>query len=570
MKLISFSYLFIFLFTIISCVGCSGSNDNNTDDTTSNDTTAPPQNSVHETISDLNGGRITTGDNSFIMAIDPGALNEDTEITITPQDDLTAAVGYELEPDGLTFNTPATITIETDSDELGELQNATGHPEDLTHSLQAPFAELESTEGDIELLTETISNLLQADNSTGLSINTGVNHFSRLTIRNPKSTIVARSTFGFSTSPPAYTPFSIPIDLDILKNPQSNQKIVLETVRYTSFTSIADGAVSQDQSIQTDLQELITTSNSGQAWWGDSAIDVPLPIADYSLGNYTCEQPGNGSIQLDLKIRYRGKIGSQQSDFDHTDTISIRYLVNCTDSGQNPDPCQTDCYCGNNLCEESLGETASTCKNDCGTCGDSFCAWGNNEDSENCPDDCFCGNNICEDALEETADNCANDCGTCGDGYCAYGSGENYTSCFDDCHCGNNICDNTLGETADNCANDCGICGDGYCAYGSGENYTSCFDDCHCGNAICESNLGETATNCPNDCGFCGDGHCAWNNSEDYSTCLADCHCGNAICDDALGETETNCPNDCGFCGDGHCAWNNGENPSLCAADCSS
>jgi len=53
--------------------------------------------------------------------------------------------------------------------------------------------------------------------------------------------------------------------------------------------------------------------------------------------------------------------------------------------------------CGNNLCEEEIGETKANCPKDCiegtGVCGDGMCEGGKGESHTNCPKDCMANGN---------------------------------------------------------------------------------------------------------------------------------------------------------------------------------
>lgn len=51
-----------------------------------------------------------------------------------------------------------------------------------------------------------------------------------------------------------------------------------------------------------------------------------------------------------------------------------------------------DYYCGDSVCETSMGEYCNTCAADCGAC---------------------CGNTVCESNYSESCSNCATDCGSC-------------------------------------------------------------------------------------------------------------------------------------------------------------
>ena len=58
------------------------------------------------------------------------------------------------------------------------------------------------------------------------------------------------------------------------------------------------------------------------------------------------------------------------------------------------------------MCDET--ETALTCPDDCGSCGNNVCEPELGEDSITCPDDCGCGDGVCDDT--ETPLTCPDDC----------------------------------------------------------------------------------------------------------------------------------------------------------------
>lgn len=81
------------------------------------------------------GGNVTSADGRLVLEIPEGALDDETEITITridtgdlpdELDDLGAIVAYQLEPSGLEFAEPAVIRITVDEDEIPS--DASGDP----------------------------------------------------------------------------------------------------------------------------------------------------------------------------------------------------------------------------------------------------------------------------------------------------------------------------------------------------------------------------------------------------------------------------------------------------------
>lgn len=89
--------------------------------------------------------------------------------------------------------------------------------------------------------------------------------------------------------------------------------------------------------------------------------------------------------------------------------------------------------CGNGSCEE--GETNMSCPADCApieVCGNGYCEGG--ETNTTCPADCnSCGDDTCDELIGETPITCSVDClgAVCGDGTCD--NTENIATCPSDC-----------------------------------------------------------------------------------------------------------------------------------------
>ncbi|MCZ7545217.1 MAG: hypothetical protein M5R40_17585 [Anaerolineae bacterium] len=227
-----------------------------------------------------------------------------------------------------------------------------------------------------------------------------------------------------------------------------------------------------------------------------------------------------------------------------------------------PTPTATS-TCGNLICD--AGETAATCADCAGVCGDGVCN-GNLESWLTCSD-CtapVCGDGVCADS--EIPALCPGDCLSCGDSFCDVAAGESNATCAADCpaDCGDAVCDANEGFlTCGDCAPP--VCGDGTCEFP--ENPSTCAADCsaYCGDGFC-SVPGESAGAgaCWQDCNNCGDGTCSAGETDD--NCPADCgsmpQCGNNTCDS--GESPAICPSDCddGCGGDGLCTAN--ENAATC------
>ncbi len=105
--------------------------------------TCDPTGSGAETVDSTDGGTVTTTDGGVTIEIPPGALNEDTTISITDTGsnfELTANLGQALgvfgvniQPEGTTFNTPITITFTWDDVDNDGRVDGTNIKEDNLH-----------------------------------------------------------------------------------------------------------------------------------------------------------------------------------------------------------------------------------------------------------------------------------------------------------------------------------------------------------------------------------------------------------------------------------------------------
>lgn len=130
--------------------------------------------SVSVIISAADGGTITTPDGKMTLTIPAGALNEDTEITVTPVKAKEGTV-YEFQPDGLVLNTPATATVEIDLADQPELKDEKGNPLDIKNIVPDVMLFLLNSDGTAEML-KTSQVESDEDNST-IKVTTQIPHF---------------------------------------------------------------------------------------------------------------------------------------------------------------------------------------------------------------------------------------------------------------------------------------------------------------------------------------------------------------------------------------------------------
>lgn len=79
--------------------------------------------------------------------------------------------------------------------------------------------------------------------------------------------------------------------------------------------------------------------------------------------------------------------------------------------------------CGDGICDPSITETCTTCRQDCGECSEGGC-----------------GDGTCNPMMAESCESCPADCGMCIDG------------------CGDGMCSPMMGESCESCPADCGQC----------------------------------------------------------------------------------------------------------------
>ncbi|HEX9830334.1 MAG TPA: hypothetical protein VGA94_01480, partial [Thermodesulfobacteriota bacterium] len=130
--------------------------------------------SMEEGIVGPDGG-VVIGSGDVVLEIPPGALDEDTFITVRlidesevpmpPPEGSFLVVGVELKPDGLEFNIPITITVPIDS----EFQAGTPFPLLIFNPIDNTY----EFEGEVVV------------NEDGISITFQTSHFSKLTIFYP-------------------------------------------------------------------------------------------------------------------------------------------------------------------------------------------------------------------------------------------------------------------------------------------------------------------------------------------------------------------------------------------------
>ena len=159
--------LFVTLLFFISCAGITG--------TPPNPEASTPGSAV---VSASEGGEVVSPDGKLLLSIPPGALNEDTEISISVIESESGAPGYEFKPDGLVFNKPATAHMEIDLAEEGPMEDENGEALDITEVVPFLGLFLKSADGSFDAL-DNVSVDSEAGSSV-VTVSAPIPHFSSL------------------------------------------------------------------------------------------------------------------------------------------------------------------------------------------------------------------------------------------------------------------------------------------------------------------------------------------------------------------------------------------------------
>lgn len=156
--------------TLIFFVSCAGGNPIN-----SNRGTAPMGTAQ---VSAAEGGEVLSPDGKLLLTIPPGALNEDTQISIQVIPSENGMPGYEFLPQGLVFNQPAMVSMELDLAEEDLFQDENG--EALDPAEVVPFLAwfLRSADGSYDVVDQITTETKEG--SSKLMINAPIPHFTSL------------------------------------------------------------------------------------------------------------------------------------------------------------------------------------------------------------------------------------------------------------------------------------------------------------------------------------------------------------------------------------------------------
>ncbi len=163
----------LLVFSLITHAACNATSASNT----ASEENKVNSDSTSATISATDGGSITSSDGKMTLTIPAGALDEDTEITITPVETDEGTV-YDFQPDGLVFNEPATADFEMDVEEMDDVTDENGDPLDTGNIIPSLILFLVSDDGSAEVLEDV--NVSSEEDSSIIHVSASVPHFTGL------------------------------------------------------------------------------------------------------------------------------------------------------------------------------------------------------------------------------------------------------------------------------------------------------------------------------------------------------------------------------------------------------
>lgn len=159
--------LFVTLIFFVSCAGVNNINPNSG---------SAPVGTAQ--VSAANGGEVLSPDGKLLLTIPPGALNEDTQITIQVIPSETGMPGYEFLPNGLVFNQPAIASMELDLAEEVQLQDENGEPLNPTEAMPFLAWFLRSADGSYDVVDQITTET--EEGSTKVIVSAPIPHFTSL------------------------------------------------------------------------------------------------------------------------------------------------------------------------------------------------------------------------------------------------------------------------------------------------------------------------------------------------------------------------------------------------------
>lgn len=123
------------------------------------------------------GGTLASSDGKLTLSIPAGALSQDTIISITTINN-EGAVEYEFEPTGLTFSTPANVTLDFDLAQQGALQDENESALDTILSAPSVMLFLQSGSDETELIDNVVATT--DEETSTVSVSFALSHFTSL------------------------------------------------------------------------------------------------------------------------------------------------------------------------------------------------------------------------------------------------------------------------------------------------------------------------------------------------------------------------------------------------------
>ncbi|MBU0675717.1 MAG: hypothetical protein KJ950_13835 [Proteobacteria bacterium] len=265
------------------------------------------------------GGTIATSDNRFSLAIPPGALAQDTSITVTPESG-PATVGYALQPAGLNFITPAQVALTVNQSELGPITFPGGLSIDLN---SVPIGYLLIQENQVSTKSVIDQTTIKTSGNGNLVITGNLNQLNKLELAAADAVpiIIAEYTTDQYTN----IPFKVLLHVGTGQGVNTAEFAVTRSV-LTDITSTVSGQTEQPSNMASTLDSLLGAT--GYEFNNDT---LQYTFSSFSL-DYICSvTAGTGQIGLSFTIKHEGTFTATAatSTFDQNFTVDLP--INCAD-----------------------------------------------------------------------------------------------------------------------------------------------------------------------------------------------------------------------------------------------
>ena len=272
-------------------------------------------------VSAADGGTVVSDDGLLTLHVLPGALDEDTAITVTRTEDVFA---YALQPDGLTFSTPAEWTLSWDPDLAIDVTDDEGESLLTVGTLPIPIVLLESAD-DVEPLPELMFE--KPAGEAGFLMAGAVEHFSTLHLFPLQSTTEEKGLPAkiVSWSSPLMVGEDGEIHAEVGDTFSTSLDISIEETLDFYYTGGGGFPAATLQSATTEITSLLVEGPVVELLTGPS---TPWEGATSSHQlDFRCEAPGEATLTIALEEElYYTTVDARPLALSSTETITLKVI----------------------------------------------------------------------------------------------------------------------------------------------------------------------------------------------------------------------------------------------------